>query len=117
MSIEFYQCSPTNPVVATAISENRSWSSRDWELAKIVKLRAAADRDIEKACAGGLSAGSYPPGAAYTLFQKVPIVEILGDSLSPGAYRITASLEINGTIRNLSAGSVEILRGPPPNTR
>ena len=118
VSVELDQCSHVNPVVAIAISEHGSWSSRDWEIASTAKARAAANSRVEEVCAGGVLSGSYPPGSTYTVVQRVPLAEILGDSLSAGNYRIAASLDINGrTVRNLSAGSVAISPGPPPNTR
>ena len=51
---------------------------------------------------------TFPPGATYTSVLKVPIREILGDSLPSGRYRVTARLMSDGGDgRKLDAGDVE----------
>jgi hypothetical protein len=117
VSIEFSGCSRVNPIAAVAISKGRKWISRTWETQRIEQTRPAVGSRLQEVCAGGHVVGSFLRGSAHTFSLTIPVVEILGDSLDPGTYRVTTSLDINGRhVRNLFAGDVEITR-PPPDTR
>jgi hypothetical protein len=52
---------------------------------------------------------TFPPGASYTYVLKVPIRDVLADSLPNARYEVTVSLAINSTlVRDLNAGEVEL---------
>jgi hypothetical protein len=60
-----------------------------------------------EACVASLLVMTFPPGALQTSVLKVPVREILGDSLPSGHYRVTARLNGHGGDgRKLDAGDV-----------
>jgi hypothetical protein len=117
-SIEFSNCSRLNAVSADVKSKDRKWNSRAWELHREQVRKDSLRSSITEVCAGGVLEMFLPPGAAYTFSLRVPVREILGDSLSGGRYQIKASLDINGRrVRDLAAGGVDLSRGTPPDNR
>lgn len=116
--IEFPNCSRLNAVSAEVRSKEHIWSSRVWEIQREQRIRDSLRSPVTEVCALSLLVMSFPPGGAYTFALRVPIREILYDSLSDGRYRVSASLAINGRrIDHLFAGEIEIGHGTPPNTR
>jgi hypothetical protein len=101
------------PLWASAIqaevsSRGHNWNSEVYEerLHHVV-YRDARGNPITEACGGSLLAMKFPPGASFTSEFKLPVREILGDSLPKGRYRVTSRLITSGGDgRKLDAGEV-----------
>jgi hypothetical protein len=75
------------------------------------RLSVVGFRALQEYClCEGLFVGmSFPPGSSYTYVLKVPVTEVLGDSLPAGRYRVIAQLRLNGFLtRRFSAGDVQL---------
>lgn len=58
---------------------------------------------------GGVVGVRVPPGASSHYDRRIPVGDILGDSLPPGRYKITARIYLNDQeVKGLSAGEVEL---------
>jgi hypothetical protein len=114
VAIEFDNCGGPSDLSVQLTQRARQWDSRVWETHR---LKAAADssRQILQVCAGSPIEIQMKPGSVMPYILRIPIRRILGDSLSGGRYRVTATLVINArVVKGLNAGEVEL---PPPNTR
>ena len=114
VTLEFDRCGGPSDLSVQLTQGTRRWDSRVWETRR---LRAVADSSgqIVQVCAGSPIDTQMKLGSVMRYTLRVPIQRILGDSLSGGRYRITATLVINGRfVKGLNAGAVEL---PPPNTR
>ena len=99
-----------NAVEARVTAGERNWSSEVYEQRQHVVVRDSTGKPMLEVCASSLLVMTFPPGASYTSVLKVPVREILGDSLPGGRYRVIARLMSNGGDgRKLDAGEV-ILR-------
>jgi len=100
-------CYGLNRLALVAQGDSKTWDSRTWELRQQPIYRDATGRVMAPVCVGGLLNTTVPPGGLLSYELRVPIGQILGDSLVPGRYRITARIAINGReIKNLRAGEV-----------
>lgn len=99
-----------NAVKARVTAGGRNWSSEVYEQRQHVVPHDSTGKPMLEACASSLLVMTFPPRASYTSVLKVPVREILGDSLPSGRYRVIARLMGNGGDgRKLDAGEV-ILR-------
>ena len=110
----FPSCPPMlNPVKARVTATRREWDSETSELRKQPVYLDSIGKPIPRVCVAMLPVMTFPPGASYTYVLKVPVLEILGDSLPTGRYQVTAQLRLNGYLtRRLSAGNVEFTSPP-----
>jgi hypothetical protein len=114
--IEVDPCARLNTVSVKAIGAGKEWDSRIWELDRVKATYGTVQRRFEPVCAGGVLVAVLQPGARLPHRLKLPLKQIVGDSLSAGKYQIVAAVSLNGrTIRDLKAGEIYVL--PPPNTR
>ena len=94
-------------VKAQVAASGRNWSSEVYEQRQHVVPHDSTGKPIMEVCAASLPAMTFPPGARVTSVLKVPVREILGDSLPSRRYRVTARLISNGGDgRKLDAGEV-----------
>lgn len=109
-SISVPTCPPRlNPVNAILRAQGKEWSSETLELSKYRQYLDSTDRQIEQVCMGGLLSMIFRPGGSHTYVLKVPVLEVLGDSLPDGRYRVTAQLRLNGHLtRRFAAADVEL---------
>jgi Carboxypeptidase regulatory-like domain len=110
-------CSRVHELAFVADDGSKNWDSKAWEVSRLPVYHDATGRVIPWFCADVLFVRTVPMNGLVSYEVRVPVSEILGDSLSPRKYRITARLPFNGReIKNLRAGDVE-LRPPtqPPN--
>ena len=97
----------TDAVKARVFAGGRNWDSEVYEDRQHLPPGDSTSKTMAYIC-GGISMMTFPPGATYTSVLKVPIREILGDSLPSGRYRVTARLMSDGGDgRKLDAGDVE----------
>jgi len=110
----FPSCPPMlNPVKARLKASRGEWDSETSELRKQSVYLDSSGKPIPMVCVAMLPIMTFPPGASYTYVLKVPVPEILGDSLAKGRYQVTAQLRLNGYItQRLPAGHVEF-KSPP----
>jgi hypothetical protein len=67
-------------------------------------------KSLPRVCTLELIGMTFPPGATYTYVLKVPVQEVLGDSLSNGRYDVTAQLRLNGFLTGrFEAGDVKLV--------
>jgi hypothetical protein len=96
-----------NVVQARVTASGRSWNSAIYEQRQHVVPRDSTGKPMLEACAAILVARTFPPGYTETSVLKVPVRQILGDSLPSGRYRVTARLMgSGGDGRKLDAGDV-----------
>lgn len=107
-----------NSLAVVAQHGVKTWDSRTWEIHRQPIEPVHYDSTgqvIPVLCAGQVYMVIVLPGGLRRYELRVPVNEILGDSLPPGRYGIVARLSINGCeIKNLRAGEVEF-RQPPTN--
>lgn len=106
----FPGCPPFFSVVKARLTvRGRQWDSEIYEQEKYPTARDSTGKPIPQYCAPMLPIMTFPPGASYAYVLKVPVREILGDSLPNARFDVTARLVINGTlVRDLHAGEVEL---------
>ncbi len=111
--ISVKECPPfMHPVKAVLRMESKAWSSEVSEIHKKPQYFDSTGKPIPQICLADLPGFTFPPGGSYTYVLKVPVAEVLGDSLPPGRYRVSAQLRLNGYLtRKLSAGDVELTGG------
>ena len=101
-TLEFGNCSMTVDVSSIGLTPARKWESVAWTKA----LRPRRE------CLNYQATRDLAPGDSVSpsdFLRRVPIRAILGDSLPPGRYRITARVTANGRPSgNLESGVVEI---------
>jgi hypothetical protein len=96
-----------NGVQALVAVSGRRWDSQVNEENHAAIPRDSIGKPIPMACDASLAAMTFPPGDSYASVLKVPVREILGDSLPSGRYRVTTRLVSNGGDgRKLDAGEV-----------
>jgi hypothetical protein len=96
-----------DPVKALVAEGGRSWNSEIDEVKPLPVLHDSMGQPMMEACTADLLVMTFPPGARSMSVLKVPIRQILGDSLPSGRYRVTARLTSNGGDgRKLDAGEV-----------
>ena len=100
-----YCRTPPNVVTARLSAQGRSWSSKTPE-EKAVVFHDSAGNVIEQACVASLMLMTFPPGHTMTFVLKTPVKDILGDSLPPARYHVTARL----WDAHLNAGEVNLSR-------
>jgi hypothetical protein len=110
----FPSCPPMlNPVKARLKASRREWDSETSELRNQPVYLDSSGKPILRVCVAMLPVMTFPPGASYTYILKVPVPQILGDSLPKGRYQVTAQLRLNGYItQRLPAGHVEFSSPP-----
>ena len=106
-------CPPVlNPVNVIVRGQGKEWNSETVEMRKQSQYFDSSGTPIPQMCDAVLIGRTFPPEASYTYVLKVPVTEVLGDSLPGGRYRVTAQLMLNGYLTGrLSAGDVELARG------
>lgn len=106
--LPFSHCPPyANAVKARVVAGGRNWNSEVYEERQHGVFRDSTGKPIPEFCGGSLIVMTFPPGGSYTSVLKVPLREILGDSLPSGRYRVTARLVgSGGDGRKLDAGEV-----------
>jgi hypothetical protein len=110
---EWGTCYQLNRLAVVAQIGTRTWNSKTWEIGRLPVYHDATGREIQMACAPVVVMTTVPPGGLLRYELRVPVKEILGDSLPAGGYRISARIAINGReTKNLPAGELE-LRAPP----
>jgi hypothetical protein len=109
-------CYMLNRLAIVAQAHTKTWDSKTWEISQLRQppfYYDSATHQLLVACAGVGFERIVPPGGLVTYELRIPIKRILGDSLAPGKYRISARIAINGRETGvLPAGEVE-LRVPP----
>jgi hypothetical protein len=96
-----------NVVQARVTASGRNWNSEIYEQRQHVVPRDSTGKPMMEACVASLLVRTFPPGDTETSVLKVPVREILGDSLPSGRYRVTARLVSHGGDgRKLDAGDV-----------
>ena len=106
-------CYQLNRLSIVAQAGSRTWDSKNWEIAQLPVYHDATGRVIESGCLPMAFVTHIGPGGLQRYELRTPITRILGDSLEPNKYRITARIVINGReVGDLRAGDVE-LRPPP----
>ena len=107
-------CAPfLNQVQAKLRRNGRVWSSETYEKRKMPTYFDSVGRPIPQVCPAVLLVMTFPPGASHTYVVRVPVRDILGDSLPSGRYSVMASLRINGDLKKaLDAGHVELAHKP-----
>lgn len=107
-------CPPVlNQVQATVTANGRRWDSESYDKRRWSSFFDSAGNEIPHACLASLLVMTFPPGASHTYVLKVPVREVLGDSLPAGRYRVKARLFINGDIIRGLQGDVVKLSAPP----
>jgi hypothetical protein len=105
-------CEQLNRLSIVAQAGSRTWDSKKWEIAQLPVYHDASGRVIESGCLLIGFVTFIAPGALQRYELRIPVSRILGDSLAPGKYRITARIVINGReVGNLPAGEVQF--APP----
>lgn len=110
-------CSRVHELAFVAHSSSKNWDSQAWEVSRLPVYHDSTGRVIPWLCAAVVFVRTVPVNGLLSYEVRVPVSEILGDSLSLGRYSVTAQLPFNGReVKNLRAGDVE-LRSPtqPPN--
>ena len=101
-TVEFGNCSMNVGVSPVGMTSARKWEYVVWASSRrppIPCLQYQATRDL--APGGSVSPADF--------IRRIPIHAILGDSLPPGRYRITARVTANGRPSdNLESGEVEL---------
>jgi hypothetical protein len=106
-------CYQLNRLSIVAQAGSRTWDSKKSEIAQIPVYHDASGRIIESVCLPMALVTLIGPGGLQSYELRTPVSRVLGDSLAPGKYRITARIVINGNeVEDLHAGDVE-LRSPP----
>jgi len=104
-TLEFGNCSMNVGVSSTGPAPARQWELVTWSSSRRPPLRC-----LEYQATRDLAPGDSVSPADYR--RRLPIREILGDSLPSGRYRITARVGANGGFsKNLVVGELE-LRAP-----
>jgi len=108
--LSFPHCPPVlNPVKAIVRGESKEWNSETSEIHKQSQYFDSTGKPILQVCDLVLIGMTFPPEGSYTYVLKVPVREVLGDSLPTGRYRVTAQLRLNGYLtRRLAAGDVDL---------
>ena len=102
-------CGEVNRLSIVVRRESRVWDSRKWEIARQPVFHDATGRSLAIICGGVELMRTIPPGGLVKYELRIPVTEILGDSLAPGRYTVTGRITINGReIKNLRAGEVEL---------
>ena len=103
-----------DPVAVSARSAHRVWDSSAW-----ARLPDTAQSYLDSRgrvvligpmsiCSAAV-ASLVPPGVSIKYDRRIPVRDILGDSLQSGRYKITARLYINNReVKGLPAGEVEL---------
>jgi hypothetical protein len=97
--------------------------SRAWDYAALEEQRRRTVRRdpvtgapiLYLGCAGALGVETLAPGDSSNrrFWLSVPVRDILGDSLQPGRYRVTARIGVNQRLfDHIDAGEVELLAPP-----
>lgn len=96
------------PVQARLAGSGRVWNSEVYdERLNHVVFHDSSGKPIEQVCVASMVAMTFRPGGISTAVLKVPVREILGDSLPSGRYRVTARLVTGGGDgRTLDAGEI-----------
>ncbi|MGQ0641596.1 MAG: hypothetical protein ACT4P6_12650 [Gemmatimonadaceae bacterium] len=101
-ALQLGHCSMNVRVAAQPPASSREWNYGRWSSA--VNPRAL--------CVGALETLRLPPGKSISspdLERIVRVRDVLGDSLPPGRYRVTAFLEFNNQAPiHIAAGDVEL---------
>jgi hypothetical protein len=106
-------CYQLNRLSIVAQAGLRTWDSNKSEIAQLPVYRNTSGRVIESVCLPVGVVALIRPGGLQRFELRTPISSILGDSLEPGKYRITARIVINGLeVGDLHAGDVQL--SPPP---
>jgi hypothetical protein len=110
--LSFPHCPPVlNPINAILRRADKEWNSDTLEMRKQSQYFDSTSKPIPQVCLASLSGVTFPPGGSYTYVLRVPVQEILGDSLPPGRYHVTAQLRLNGHVtRKLTAPDVQLAR-------
>jgi hypothetical protein len=94
-------------VQARVTASGRNWNSEVYEQRQHVVPRDSTGKPRLEGCVASLLVRTFPPGDTETSVLKVPVRQILGDSLPSGRYRVTARLMgSGGDGRKLDAGDV-----------
>jgi hypothetical protein len=110
---EWGACYRLNRLAIVAEANSKTWDSRTWEIRHQPVYHDSLGRAIQMGCAPVAFITTVPSGGLLNYELRIPIKEILADSLGHGRYRIIARIIMNGReIKNLPAGDVEFR--PPP---
>jgi hypothetical protein len=104
-------CYNFSDLVVVAEAHSRKWDSFQSERDHIPVRRDSTGKPVLEMCIAVAFQMMIKPGGLMRYQLRVPVAQILGDSLPPGKYQITARFYINGgQIKNLHAGVVELRR-------
>lgn len=106
----------TGPVAVSARRARRVWDSNAWGR---TSTPSYPDSTGHVAFIGLICSGVVgilvPPGVSRNYDCRVPVRDILGDSLQSGRYKITARIYINNReVKGLPAGEVDLRLKPRP---
>lgn len=97
----------TNVVQVRVKAGGRTWNSEVFEQKQHFAPGDSTGKPMMEICVASLLVMPFPPGTSYTSVLKVPVREILGDSLPSSRYRVTARLvSQGGDGRKLDAGEI-----------
>jgi hypothetical protein len=106
-----------NPLVVKVQRDGRVWESSAWEsegMKQPVRRDSAGNVIPLVFMCSAMIWRELPPGRSVLAYSSsTPVREVLGDSLPPGRYQISASFSLNQrSITRIPAGEVEL--GVPP---
>lgn len=107
-------CPPfLNQLQAKVGANGHSWDSETYEKRRMPRYFDSSGKVIPQVCAPVMRVMTFPPGGSYTYVLKVPVHDILGDSLPSGRYHVVASLRLNADWKHgLDAGDVQLTKPP-----
>ena len=100
-TLEFSDCSMNVGVSSVGLPTTRKWEYVAWASSRRPRIRC-----LDYSGLRDLAPGDSVSPADYR--RRLPIRAILGDSLPPGRYRITARVAANGQFSSLVIGDVEL---------
>jgi hypothetical protein len=111
--IGFSGCRP-GPVEVSVRRAHKKWNSNAWEASKVPVYHDSTGGIMQAAMlCSGVAAMRLEARASLHFVRQISVRDMLGDSLPPGRYKITARLHAyDQSTDDLHAGEIE-LRLPP----
>jgi hypothetical protein len=100
-TLEFSDCSMNVGVASVGLAPARKWEYVTWASARRPRIRCLAYSGLRD-----LAPGDSISPADYR--RRLAVDAILGDSLPPGRYRITARVAANGHVSSVVVGEVDL---------
>lgn len=101
-TLEFSDCALNVGVASVAPGPTRKWEYVTWASARRPRMRCLDYQGLRD-----LAPGDSVSPSDYR--RRLAVHTILGDSLPPGRYRITARVAANGQFSNVVVGEVELV--------